>query len=192
VPDSTQPGTRGRQHHAFRLFLSTALVATLAVAAEQHVVEGFRVVSGSMEPTLQVGDWLLGYSLTFARGPVRRGDLVTFYPPRGRPSPIPLVKRVVGLPGETVAVRRGVLEVDGAPLAEPYLHGAPIPYWMARVEVPRDSVYVLGDNRARSEDSTVFGPVEVRRLRDRVWVRLGPWDRRCAFTRPSLGLARCG
>lgn len=189
--DRERGAQRSSQHHAFRLFLSTALVATLAVAAEQHVVEGFRVISGSMEPTLRVGDWLLGYSRAFARDPVRRGELVTFYPPRGRPSPIPLVKRVVGLPGERVAVRRGVLEVDGVPLDEPYLRGVPIPYWMAPLEIPPDSVFVLGDNRARSEDSTVFGPVEVSRLRDRVWIRLAPWKRRCAFASPSLGLPPC-
>jgi len=191
VPDHRRRTPRESQQHAFRLFLSTALVATLAVAAEQHVVEGFRVISGSMEPTLRVGDWLLGYSLAFARGPVERGDLVTFHPPRGRPSPIPLVKRIVGLPGETLAVRRGVLEVDGEALDEPYLRGVPIPYWMARLEIPPDSVFVLGDNRARSEDSTVFGPVEVSRLRDRVWIRLAPWKRRCAFASPSLGLPPC-
>lgn len=150
------------------------------------------MISGSMEPTLQVGDWLLGYSLTFARDPVRRGDLVTFHAPRGRPSPIPLVKRVIGLPGETLAVRRGVLEIDGEPLDEPYLHGEPIPYWMAPTLVPPESVFVLGDNRGCSEDSTVFGPVEIRRLRNRVWVRLGPWKRHCAFAVPSLGLPRCG
>ena len=173
------------------MFLSTALVATLAVVAEQRIVEVSRVVSGSMEPTLEVGDWLLLASIPMLDLPVTRGDLVTFYPPRGRPSPIPLVKRVIALSGESVVIRDGAVFVDGHRLDEPYLHGLTTPYGMYVAAVPEGMVLVFGDNRGRSEDSSVFGPVELRRLRHRVWLRIAPLARRCSFASPVLGFPPC-
>ncbi|MFN7956446.1 MAG: signal peptidase I [bacterium] len=188
--DSTQAPAAPAQR-AFRLFLSTALVATLAVVAEQRIVEVSRIVSGSMEPTLAVGDWLISTSIPMLNLPIARGDIVTFYPPRGRPSPIPLVKRVIGLPGESVAVRGGAVFIDGTRLDEPYLHGTSTPYSMVVAKVPEGTVLVLGDNRGRSEDSSVFGAVELRRLRHKVWLRIAPTSRHCSFAGPVLGFPPC-
>jgi signal peptidase I len=101
-----------------------------------------------------------------------RGDLVTFASPANG---VESLKRVVGLPGERVAVLDAVLHVDGRPLDEPYVD---FREWdgmfTAQVTVPEDAVYVLGDDRLTSVDSRDFGPVPVEALDGRVLVRLWP------------------
>lgn len=91
-----------------------------------------------------------------------RGDIVVLHPPYA--SPNPYIKRVIGLPGETVSFHDGRVYVDGKELDEPYIATGVVTectrgHWCS-VTVPTDSVYVLGDNREDSTDSRVFGPVK--------------------------------
>jgi signal peptidase I len=120
------------------------------------------VPSGSMDPTLKVGDVVSG-ATNF--GTVSRGDVVRVRFPRGPQAPQALpppggdagFKRVVALSGETVEGRNGHVFVNGRELVEPYLHVATGDF--SRVVVPRDSYFVLGDNRPSSADSRQWGPV---------------------------------
>jgi signal peptidase I len=117
------------------------------------------VPSGSMDPTLKVGD-VVSSATNF--GTLERGDVVRVRFPRGRQAPAPPggdagFKRVVALSGETVEGRNGHVFVDGRELVEPYLHVATDDF--SRVVVPRDSYFVLGDNRPSSADSRQWGPV---------------------------------
>ena len=108
----------------------------------------------SMEPRVQAGEIVLINTLAYRFGTVRRGDVIAFR--HDAPTAETYIKRVVGLPGERVEVREGVVLVDGRELAEPYVQfrdarSAPA------VTVPPHAYYVLGDNRAESDDSRNWG-----------------------------------
>lgn len=126
------------------------------------------IPSGSMERTLLIGDHLLvsrfgydagvpftGWHMRLWREPRRQQVVIFRAPVPGSPD---YVKRVIGLPGDTVEIRHGVVWVNGAPLAEPYLAAPPNQFEnFAAVRVPLASYFVLGDNRENSYDSRYWG-----------------------------------
>jgi signal peptidase I len=127
------------------------------------VAAPFYVGSESMVPTLHVWDRLLINKLAYDIEGPERGDIVLFRDPEGGEEP--LIKRVVGLPGDEIAVRGGKLLLNGKPQKESYVaHKTCIRYQpktcsFGPVTVPEGHVFVMGDNRARSYDSRFFGPV---------------------------------
>jgi signal peptidase I len=132
------------------------------------VASSFYVGSGSMEPTLHgcqrcTNDRVLINKLAYDFEEPERGDIVLFRDPEGGAEP--LIKRVVGLPGDRIAVRYGKLVLNGEPRKEPYVvnracvRGVPKTCSFGPVTVPEGHVFVMGDNRARSYDSRFFGPV---------------------------------
>ncbi|UPT75055.1 MAG: signal peptidase I [Elusimicrobiota bacterium] len=137
-----------------RLLILVLAGVGLTVPLRRYIVEPIVVVSASMEPALPVGARFLADKLTPRLRPPKRGDIVLFTYPAG--PPIGVGKRVIGVPGETLELRRKTVFVDGKPLAEPYaVHGS------KRLDgddlgplfVPAGKVFVLGDNRDKSEDS---------------------------------------
>jgi signal peptidase I len=148
--------------------------ATLLFAiAQVWIVQGYRVYGSCMEPSLATGERLLGSKLSLASG-IHRGDVVVFQPPH-KPHTA-FIKRVIGLPGETVEIRKNHVFVDGKPLNEPYLrltwHDERRPE-----KVPHDMVYVLGDNRDNSNDSRMWGQLPIRRIQAKAWFRYWPPER---------------
>jgi signal peptidase I len=165
--------------------LPILLVVALAVAIvlKTFIVQAFFIPSGSMEPTLDPGDRVLVQKVVY--GP-DRGDVIVFSDPQGRPGPDrgiiggfvhwlsrtlgierpeheDFIKRVIGLPGETVELRDGRLFVEGVRIHEPYLKGAVDARDYGPVRVPDGSLFVLGDNRLNSNDSRFglgFVPVD--------------------------------
>jgi signal peptidase I len=144
-----------------------ALVLLTLAALRATVGEPFGVKALSMTPTLGDGDRILVNKVPYRFGHPQRGDVVVVEAPArasasGWAWPVEeerFVKRVVGLPGETVEGRGGQVLVNGIPLAEPYLaDGATTPPFPAAV-VPDGSYFLLGDNRGLSVDSRTFGPV---------------------------------
>jgi signal peptidase I len=122
------------------------------------------VVAGdSMRPTLRPGDHLLVDRFTLRLRPPRRGELVVALP-RLRPG-LWIVKRVVGLPGESVALRGDLVEINGRPLAEPYLAGGTSLIGHFSWQLGPAEFLLLGDNRAESDDSRLYGPFPRHRLR---------------------------
>lgn len=121
------------------------------------------VGSGSMIPTLNVWDRIFINKLAYDIEGPERGDIVLFRDPEGGEEP--LIKRVVGLPGDEIAVRHGVLYRNGEPQSEPYVvnracvRGAPRTCSFGPVRVPEGRIFAMGDNRAHSYDSRFFGPV---------------------------------
>jgi signal peptidase I len=142
-----------------------ALAAVLALLVLQaRVVEPLRIVTGSMAPTLVPGEHVLASKIGERKW--RRGDVVVFQLDAGSEL---MIKRIVALGGDTVAIRDGRLYVDGRRVVEPYADPRRIDsVYFGPVHVPRGHVFVLGDNRAFSEDSRKFGPVPVTAVQSRV------------------------
>ncbi len=112
-------------------------------------------VSGfSMEPRIDSDEYVLINALAYRLGPPKRGDIIAFRHERTAPSVY--LKRVIGLPGDRIAIDRGVVSLNGTPLDEPYVAFRDARSFPA-VVVPPDAYYVLGDNRARSDDSRSWG-----------------------------------
>ena len=173
-------------------FILAALV--IAFVVKTFIFQAFYIPSESMVPTLEVGDRVLVNKLSYDLHDVNRGDIIVFEAPEGtRTAEIKdLVKRVIGLPGETIAGRNGRIYIDGKVLDEPWLpEGTQSRDFQCTQRlgcvngrVPNDSVFVLGDNRLQSKDSTYFGPIKDSGIIGRAFVRIWPLDR-LAFIGPS-------
>lgn len=162
----------------------------IAFLIKTFLFQAFYIPSESMTPTLQVGDRVLVNKLSYKLHDVNRGDVVVFEAPEDESTPgvKDLVKRVVGLPGETVELRDGQVFVDEKLLSEPYLADGeattPNPQDFAgkcvppvsdtECTVPADSYLVFGDNRNESKDGRVFGPIKESDIVGRVFVRIWP------------------
>ena len=138
--------------------LETLVLAVVLYFGINAVSARVRVDGFSMRPSLQDGEYILVNKLAYKTGEPHRGDIVVFIFPVD-PSE-DLIKRVIGLPGETVSVHNGVVKVNGVALTEPYIASPPA-YEDDRV-VPEGQLYVLGDNRNDSRDSHQWGllPIE--------------------------------
>ena len=149
----------------------TVAVSVLIAASLRGVARRFAIREASMAPTLADGDWVVARRST---GPLDRGDVVILPDPAG--SGMHLVKRVIGLPGETMGIDGGRVTVDGALLADRWANGMTRPdgIW----EVGDDQVWLLGDNRAHSvSDGRVLGPTDVADIEWVVAARYWPRDR---------------
>jgi len=134
------------------------------------------VPSGSMEPTIMVGDRFWTDKLFLRFGSIARGDIVVFDPPPPIQSPYPFIKRVIGLPGETVEVRDGLVFINGEALDEPYI-AEPPRYHYGPVTIPEGQYLVLGDNRNLSNDGHEWGLLDRDRIFARAVFRIWPFDR---------------
>lgn len=133
----------------------------------------FPQVSGmSMAPRISSGEYVIINTLAFKFSPPARGDIVAFR--HDAITPELFIKRVIGIPGDRIWIDRGVVYRNGIQLAEPYVK-FPDTRSMPALTVPPDTVFVLGDNRAVSEDSRDFGPVPDRDLVGRALLRVWPF-----------------
>ena len=186
------------------LLLVTAIV--LAVVLRATVAEAFRIPSESMEPQLDIGDRVVVSRLSYRLHDPRRGDVIVFDCPATagcaqaphealplravhtvmeavllrEPQPEEYIKRVIGLPGDTVQGKDGSVYVNGRRLVEPYLPSGTVTSDFGPEHVEPDHLWVMGDNREHSSDSRMFGQIDqhtiVGRAMFRVWP---PW--RTAF-----------
>ncbi len=161
--------------------MGAGALVLLAVVLRGFVVHPRLIVSGSMEPTLMLGDRLVVDTLSYRFHPPRAGDVVLFEPPpelvrSGDLREHTSIKRVIALPGQEVRVGGGQVFVDGRPLREPYIAAAPAYTW-GPARVPEDMLFVLGDNRNASSDSHVWGVLPRRSVIGRAWVRFWPLKR---------------
>jgi signal peptidase I len=138
------------------------------------VLEAFYIPSESMVTTLLVGDRVFVNKFVYRFWEPERGDIVVFQSVEGEGED--LIKRVIGAPGDRVAIINGVLHVNGEPQEESYVRdGRPLdsgPNGPTRV--PEGEVFVMGDNRANSRDSRFFGPVPVENIEGEAFVIFWP------------------
>ncbi len=147
------------------------ILGVLLAMALQIFIQPTIVYGQSMEPSLHDQERVIIDKVAYYIGLPERGDIVVF-PVEGEP--LPLIKRVIGLPGDTVEIHAGQVLVNGVALHEPYASG-PTAGNVAPVHVPEGAVFVLGDNRAPggSLDSRRLGPIPLTKLMGRA--RLAIW-----------------
>ncbi len=131
-----------------RELIETLLLTFFIFFLVNSLVGRYRIDGSSMNPTLQDGEYLIVNNLSYYLNEPERGDIIVFRHPT---SELNLIKRVIGVPGDTVVVENGVVTVNGVPLDEPYI-AAP-PTYRGQWNVPEDAYFVLGDNRNSSSDS---------------------------------------
>ncbi|MGI8684660.1 MAG: signal peptidase I [Acidimicrobiales bacterium] len=155
------------------VIIGAALLA--AVGIKTYLIQAFYIPSASMEHTLNIQDRVLVNKLSYRLHDIHRGDIVVFERPPNDVGQIrDLIKRVVGLPGETVEGHDGAVFVDGRQLREPYLEQGVTTTDFAPKRIPEGYVWVMGDNRGNSSDSRVFGAVEESSIIGRAFVRVWP------------------
>ena len=157
------PTRRRLRVMASMLVLMLLMAALLAIASNKIQFE--KVISGSMEPNLLIGDVVLVDANVFPS----RYDIVCLKNPE-KPEEI-LVKRVIGLPGDEIAIRDGTLYIDGRKEVSDHVTTNDLAWRDIRVRVPDDTLFVLGDNRNNSYDSLNYGPVPFANLTGTVkWI----------------------
>jgi signal peptidase I len=173
-----------------------AVAIVVAILLRTYVVATYSIPSGSMEPTLQVGDRIVVDKLSYELHGVDRANIIVFSTPAGEdcagPPVADLVKRVIALPGETISLSSGRVFIDGNVLPEPWLPTAvrtetypgpsQQPYALHHpYRVPQGDVYVMGDNRTYSCDSRYWGPVPESTIVGKVDLRIWPLSRLALF-----------
>jgi signal peptidase I len=164
-----------------RIFVDWVVVIVIALLVaflvRGFVLAHFVVDGSSMSPTLESGDRVFVNKLSYRLHDPNRGDVVVLHQISGA-SERDLIKRVVGLPGEEIEMRSCQIFVDGAALSEPYLDPATrngsCGGDFTTVQVPAESVFVMGDNRGGSQDSRQLGPIEYGDLVGRAFVVFWP------------------
>ena len=172
-PQHRRPGVGRRLFRLLREVLETVLPAILiALLINVFVGQATRVEGQSMEPNLHTDQRLVVEKMTYRfHGPHRHDIVVLKLPNQGDEL---LIKRVIGLPGETVEIRDGQVIINGGPLDEPFVDDGTQPGRNGQVTVPPLHVYVLGDNRNHSNDSRSFGPVPIENIVGRAWLSYWP------------------
>ncbi|MBI3591957.1 MAG: signal peptidase I [Nitrospirae bacterium] len=180
--------------------IGTALLLALVIRA--YVVQAFKIPSGSMIPTLLIGDHILvnkfiyGTKIPFSDKRIlsitkpKRGDIVVFKYPEDLNKDF--IKRVVGVEGDIVEERNKVIFVNGKPVSEPYVQHTDNSVRIGGIEprdnfgpylIPKDKFFVMGDNRDQSYDSRYWGYVDLKLLKGKAFIIYWSWDNTKSFPR---------
>jgi len=162
-------------------FVFTLLIAAIIFLALQISIKSFEVFNVSMLPTFREGDLIIVNKLSYALGNrPHLGDEIVFYAPGNDPKPAfdpffsqhpsCFIKRVIGVPGDTVEIRDKAVFVNGNKLVEPYINESPN-YYMPAQYIPQGQYFVLGDNRNHSNDSHTGWLVPTNDIIGNVWFR---------------------
>jgi signal peptidase I len=169
-----QASNRKKQGYEWLVLVAASLAVALVVRG--FLIQAFYIPSESMVPTLVKNDRVLVNKLSYKLHDVHRGDIVVFKAPPGAATAQvkDLIKRVVGLPGNTIEGRNGSIFIDGKPLDEPYLSPDVRSRDFPPEKIPPNKIYVLGDNRQDSRDSKFFHAVDEGAIVGRAFVKIWP------------------
>lgn len=155
----------------WRDIVETAVLTLIVSVAVHAGVQSRQVEGASMQPTLHTGERVLVNKLAYwSFGQPQRGDVVVFHAWTQHED---FIKRIIGLPGDTVEVKDNHVYVNDAPLEEPYLD-QPTTGQEGPVHVGADEVFVMGDNRGNSSDSRHYGPLPEEEIVGKAWLRYWP------------------
>lgn len=158
-----------------RTWLQAAVVTVvLFFFLVMFVVQGFAVSGSCMEPNLWTGERVLGNKFIYRFKTPARGDVIVFNYPRDPKRAF--IKRIVGLPGETIEIHNGQVFIDQRPLTEPYLVRAPHGDFGPE-RIKNGNLFVMGDYRDNSRDSRDWGELPVKSIRAKAWARYWPAGR---------------
>jgi len=180
-PDRPEPSpSRQRKRPSRRAIIEWVAILAAAVLAafllRAFVVQPYFIPSASMEPTLMVGDKVLVNKLAYDFHSIHRGDVVVFKrPPHDYSANITdLIKRVIGLPGDSISANGGSVDINGHPLKEPWLPKGVTTSNFGPVTIPAGEYFVMGDNRGDSDDSRDIGPISKNLIVGRAFVIVWP------------------
>jgi signal peptidase I len=167
----------------FEIVETLVLTLIIFLVIQNFVAQPYKVQQQSMEHTLEPDQYVLVDKLTPRLDIYKRGDIVVFIPPEdwAQDDGTPFIKRVIGVGGDEIEIRDGLVYVSGTALEEPYIFadgpGDPPQPTVAsqdRWVVPTGELFLMGDHRANSADSRSFGPVPVANIIGRAWLRYWP------------------
>ncbi len=170
-PDSRQDrqSVEPRKKSVAREYAEALIVAVLlALFIRTFVIQAFVIPSGSMLPTLQIGDYVLVNKFVYRFRAIHRGDIIVFKYPKNEAEDY--IKRVIGLPGETLEIRGRQVFINGKPLDEPYAvygstpFGTVTPNTFGPIHIPPGKLFMMGDNRDNSLDSRLWGLLDERKV----------------------------
>jgi signal peptidase I len=158
--------------------VAVALLAAFVVRT--YVLQTFFIPSGSMEPTLQIGDRIIVSKLSYHLHSVHRGDIIVFHAPAAEakacadPNVKDLVKRVIGLPGETISSTSNTITINGKAIAQPWFPPTLLGNPITTTHIPANAYFVMGDNRTNSCDSRMWGTLPGSEIIGHVIFRIWP------------------
>ncbi len=167
---SAPPVEQPRRSHVLREIVETVLLTAAIFLVVNAATGRFRIEGQSMEPNLHDGEYVLIDKVSYLLHPPERGDVVVFTPPNNDRD---YIKRVIGLPGDTVEIKGGHVYVNGTVLDEPYLK-VPTNSGAQVFHVEAGRYFVLGDNRNNSSDSRSFGSITPQSIVGRAWLVYWP------------------
>ena len=179
---TSQTGREQKSRGFWRDLIETVLMAVVLFLLLNAVTSRVRVYNISMQPTLYEGNLLVVDKFAYKLGTPKRGDIVIFHY-QGTPTE-DYIKRVIGLPGDTVNISNGVVQVNGQTLTEPYI--AALPKYTGTWMVPEGELFVLGDNRNLSSDSHEWGFVKQEWIVGKAVLVYWPLDRIRILTSQNL------
>jgi signal peptidase I len=173
-----------RQRSRRRAFIEWVAIVIAAILVSlvmrTYALQTFFIPSGSMEPTLLVGDRILVSKLSLDFGSIHRGDILVFKAPPAENCGTPvkdLVKRVIGLPGDHLTSNGNTIYVNGKVLKITWTHYEPLGRAIGNVTVPKNDYFMMGDNYPDSCDSRYWGPVPRSDIVGRAFFRIWPLSR---------------
>lgn len=172
---SAEKGERSFKHLIKDILTVVIAAVVIAMLLKTFVVDSRLVPSGSMEPTIMTDDRVILLMFSYFFAEPQRGDVVVFTTAEQFDGNEDLLKRVIGLPGETIEIANGRVYIDGVMLVEDYIAEPPV-YTVPPTLIPANSFFVLGDNRNRSQDSHAWNNpfVSGDDIRGRVVLRYWP------------------
>jgi len=154
-PIADTPAPRPPWRSLLREIVETVLLTVLIYVSVNFATGRFKVEGSSMEPSFHPEQYVLVDKISYRLRAPQRGDVVIFHYPQATERDF--IKRIIGLPGETVDIHGGAVQINGQPLTEPYI-SAP-PGYSNKWVLEADQYFVLGDNRNSSSDSHSWGPL---------------------------------